>query len=125
MQTRIYCALMALVILIGLSVDARAQSRDRMKVTMGQEFVVRGVTMPAGDYEVAQMNNWSSWFTLKLEGPGGHSLVVPVRATHLEPRETVGRPAFVLVTDTEGLTLKRVLLGGDQAFEVIQSPETN
>jgi len=125
MQTRIYCALMALVLLIGLSVDGRAQARDRVKVQMTQEFVVRGVTLPAGESDVRQVDTAFAQPTLLIAGPNGHQILVPVRPVDLTSGETAGHPTLVLMPDAEGLTLKKVLLGGRQAFEVIQSSETN
>lgn len=125
MQTRIFFALMAVVAVIGLSVQAQAQTRERVKVQMGQEFVVRGVTLPAGEYELRQLETNFPAPTLSICGANGHAILVPVRMVDLISGETAGHPTLVLLPEAEGLTLKRVLLGGRQAFEVIQTPDTN
>jgi hypothetical protein len=125
MQTRIYCALMAVVSLIGLAVHAQAQARERVKVQMAQEFVVRGVVMPAGEYDIRQVETGFAQPMLLIAGPNGHSVLAPARASDLTSSETGAHPALVLMPGAEGLTLRRVLLGGQQAFDVIPTSEMN
>ena len=49
--------LMALIVVAGLGVAARAQAPDQILVNIPYEFVVAGKTLPAGTYRVNRVSN--------------------------------------------------------------------
>lgn len=57
MKTKYASILLTLICLLGLSVAAKAQIRDRVVVTLPFEFVVGGQMLPAGKYILSSFSD--------------------------------------------------------------------